>query len=246
MYTLLFFLPMYYLIIKRHSRVQTAVMLLPQTASILPCALLVEVLIKRRVTARRVVLLGWVCTSCGIGLLTLLNAENSVSSDVLLNLLSGIGISIILPALHTAGKDITTSGGGVQSQTFLISLRYLGSTLGLVAVGDFFRYVLRRNLQPTKFGHMAVNMTLRATTIVYSIHSLSDPMDVEIFIRVTQSSLRTTWLILAITCLAMVLVCMVMAMVASNSSQNRLGEDTRAQQSSTVHSMGFISDASRI
>jgi hypothetical protein len=214
MYTLLFFLPIYYIVIKQHSRVQTAMMLLPQTASVLPGALLVEVLTKRHVTAHQILLLGWVCTVCGVGLLTLLDAGRSVSSDALLNLPSGIGISILLPALHTAGNDIATSGGGVQSQTFLISLRYLGSTLGLVAVGDIFRCVLRHELESTKFGHMAGNMTQRATMIVYSIHNLFDPADAEILKRAIQSSLRTTWLILAFACLAIVLVCLLTAMLA--------------------------------
>jgi hypothetical protein len=231
MYTLLFFLPIYYLVIKQHSRIQTAIMLLPQTASILPCALLVEVLIKRRVTARRILLLGWVCTSCGVGLLTLLNAERSISSDVLLNLLSGIGVSTILSALHTAGKEITTSGGGVQSQTFLISLRYLGSTLGLVAVGNIFRCVLGRNLQSTKLSHVAGNMTQRATMMVYTIHALSDPVEVEILINATQISLRTIWMILAIACLAKVLICLVMATVASSLRQKCQGEVAPTQRS---------------
>jgi hypothetical protein len=242
-YTLLFFLPIYYLVIKQHSRIHTAILLLPQTASILPCALLVEVLTKHHVTARRILLLGWICISCGLGLLTLLDVKKSVSSDVLLNLLAGTGISIILPALHTAGKDIATGDGGVQSQTFLISLRYLGSTLGLVAVGDVFRYVLRHNLEPTKFSHMASNMTQRATMMVYSIQDLSDPTDVEILIRATQNSLRTTWLILAIVCLAMVLLLLVTTMLASNS---RHGEVATIQRSSPEHKKGSIGDAGKL
>jgi hypothetical protein len=176
--------------------------------------MLVDVLVRCRFTAH-ILLMGWICTSCGIGLMTFLDANKSVSSDVLLNLLSGLGISILLSALHIKAADIRGSGGGVKSQTFLISLRYLGSTVGLVVVGDIFRHVLRQKLAPTKFGSMAGNMTQRTTALLYSIHDLPDPMDVEILLEATQSSLRSTWLILAVICLAMVLISLLAAMVTS-------------------------------
>jgi hypothetical protein len=145
--------------------------------------------------------------------MTLLDASRSVSLDVLLNLLSGLGVSILLSALHIKAADITRGGGGVRSQTLLISLRYLGSTLGLVVVGDIFRHALQQNLARTKFSSMASNMTQRTTALLYSIHDLPNPMDVEILLGATESSLRSTWLILAFTCLAMLLVSLLAATV---------------------------------
>jgi ABC-type sugar transport system permease subunit len=217
----LFSLPIYYRIIKQHSSIHTAILLLTQTAFILPCALLVDVLIRRRVTARRILFLGWVCTSGGIGLLTLLDANRAASFDVLVNLLSGIGMSIIMPALHTGAEGVAVGCRGVQSQTLLISIRYLGSALGLVAVGDIFQHVLRHNLALTKFSSMAGDMTQDSTVLVYSIHDLHDPADIEILVEATQSSLRTMWLILAITCLVMVLISLMIGMVTSKPPQRQ-------------------------
>lgn len=219
MYTLLFSLPIYYRIIKQHSSIHTSILLLTQTAFILPCALLVDVLIRRRITARRILLLGWACTSGSVGLLTLLDTNRSVSFDVLLSLLSGIGMSIIMPALHAEAEGVTAGRGGVQSQTLLVSIRYLGSAIGLVAVRDIFRNVLLHNLAGTKFSSMAGDMTQRSTVLVYSIHNLQDPADIKVLIEATQSSLRTTWLITAIACLVMVVISLVIAMVTSKTPQ---------------------------
>lgn len=212
MYTLLFLLPIYYRVVKQHSSTHTAILLLPQTASVLPCALLVDALIKRRYAVRRILLLGWVCTSCGVAMLILLKEDSSVPLDVVLNLLSGIGVSVVLAALHLSAEQ---NAGAAQSHALLLALRYLGSTLGLVAVGDIFRYMLRHNLEHTKFDSLATNWTQRSTSFVYGIRGLPDPADIEILIEVTQRSLRTTWLILACTCLAIVLVSFVTAMVHS-------------------------------
>ncbi|KAF2022560.1 MFS general substrate transporter [Setomelanomma holmii] len=130
-----------------------------------------------------------------------------------LGLPRGLGISIVLPALHVGAEN---HGHGMQSHTLLISLRYSGSALGLVVISDIFRHLLRHNLASTKFGSVASTITQRSMSFVYSIHDLQDPADVAILIGATQSSLRTTWLIMAITCFAMVLMSFVINTACSS------------------------------
>lgn len=76
MYALLFFLPIYYRVIKTRSPMATALLLLPQTAMMIPCAGLVLALANVfRVPYQWIMLAGWACTTCGIGLLALLDAS---------------------------------------------------------------------------------------------------------------------------------------------------------------------------
>lgn len=204
MYALLFFLPIYYRVVKRRSAITTAIFLLPQTLMMAPCAGVVLILVRwLRLHHSSAVLLGWFCTAIGMGLLALLGAEKSAASDVSLNLLSGFGIGVLLPALAYSAQESTSVEKATMAFVFT---RYLGSASGLVIVGLVFQRVLRSNLGSTKFSSEADNMTRYATTFMYSIQQMSSPEDKQILTHVTETSLRTVWLALSLVSLAMFLL----------------------------------------
>jgi hypothetical protein len=213
MYALLFFLPVYFLVIKQHSRLQTALLLLPQTIPILPCAFLVLALADRHVPPGQIVLLGWFFTSCGLGLLSTLDAKKSVLCDVLVNILSGLGIGILLPSLNLSARGSIEDAKALQAQTLLVCLRYLGNALGLVLIGIAFQLVLKHNLLSTKFGNRTADMTKHATALVYSVRKMNDAEDVEVIIRAIQKTLEKIWVALAIACLSIFLFSCVMAVI---------------------------------
>jgi hypothetical protein len=237
MYALLFFLPIYYRVVKERSAIATGIFLLPQTLMMAPGAGVALAL--ERLHYSSAVLLGWSCTAVGMGLLTLLGAERSAASDVLLNLLSGIGIGILLPAL------VRSALGGNQGEReplsaqerkenvgesnvywrevsmVFIFIRYLGSASGLVIVGLVFQRVLRSNLGSTKFRSEADNMTKFATTLMYSIREMSSPEDKQILIHVTETSLRTIWLALSLASLAMFLLSCAMFVVGKEEQRRK-------------------------
>ena len=198
MYGLLFFLPIYYMVIKEHSALATGLFLLPQTLMMAPCAGVVLVLVRVfSLSHHWTVLLSWLCTTCGIGLLALLGADRSATSDVLLNLLSGFGIGALLPALALSARDCTKHTDTREAPMVLLFMRYLGSASGLVIVGLVFQRVLRHNLGSTKFWNEADEMTKYATTLMYSIREMSTSQDKQILIGATEKTLRTIWLALA-------------------------------------------------
>ncbi|KAF5852444.1 hypothetical protein GGP41_007840 [Bipolaris sorokiniana] len=218
MYALLLFLPIYYRAIKGKSAIATAIFLLPQTLMMAPCAGVVLVLVRLlRLHYSYTILLGWFCTAIGMGLLALLGAETSAVSDVLLNLLSGFGIGILLPALAYSAQEGKAQEDEMQKDKIqedkvreatmvFIFMRYLGSALGLVVIGLIFQRVLRSNLGSTKFKSEADNMSKYATTLMYSIREISNLEDKRILIQVTEKSLRTVWLSLSLLSIAMFLL----------------------------------------
>jgi hypothetical protein len=210
MYTLLFFLPIYFVIIKQHSRLHTALLLLPQTLPILPCAFLVLSFAERNVPPNQVVLLGWFFTSFGVGLLSALDEENSVLCDVLVNTLCGLGIGVLLPSLTLSAKASIA-----QDKT----LRYLGNALGLVVIGIVFQLVLKYNLLSTKFAGRAADMTKHATGLVYSVRKMKDAKDIAILINAVQATLKTIWIALAIACLSTFFLSFAMVLLARRNRQ---------------------------
>jgi hypothetical protein len=214
MYALLFFLPFYYTVIKERSTMTTSLLLLSQTLMMAPCAGVVLFLVQvLGLSYLWTVLLGWACTSCGIGLLTLLSADKSVTSDILLNLLSGFGIGILLPALALSAKDSATNTDVLEAPMVLVFMRYLGSASGLVVIGLVFQRVLRYNLELTKFRSEAEQMTKYATTLMYSIREMPSSQDKRVLVQATEATLRTIWIALSIGSSAVFLLSCVMVMI---------------------------------
>ncbi|KAF9728583.1 hypothetical protein PMIN06_009459 [Paraphaeosphaeria minitans] len=214
MYALLFFLPIYYRVIKERSEIATGLFLLPQTLMMAPCAGIVLVLVEvLGMSYRWTLVLGCLCTTCGIGLLALLGVDKTAAADVLLNLLSGFGIGILLPALALSAKDSPQSADALEALMFLVFMRYLGSASGLVIVGLVFQRVLRNNLLSTKFNSVAVEMTKYATTLMYSIREMPSSQDKQLLVQATQNTLRTIWLVLSAVSLAVLLLSCVMVLV---------------------------------
>ena len=191
MYALLFFLLVYFRTVKHHSQMQSALMLLPQTSVLLPCAVVVSALAKRGFSLPLIALAGWLCTSCGVALLALLDAGKPIISDVILSFPSGIGIGLLLPSL-------SLNAAGSRAQTPLVSIRYLGSALGLVVTGIVFQQVLQQELMLTKFRSEARHMTKYATSLLNSIRNMPDTRDRQVLERATEHTLRTIWIALAL------------------------------------------------
>ncbi|KAL5378643.1 hypothetical protein PMIN06_011500 [Paraphaeosphaeria minitans] len=214
MYALLFFLPIYYRVIKERSEIATGLFLLPQTLMMAPCAGIVLVLVQvLGLSYRWTLVLGWLCTTCGIGLLALLDVDKTAASDILLNLLSGFGIGTLLPALALSAKDSSEGADALEAPMFLVFMRYLGSASGLVIIGLVFQRVLRNNLTSTKFKSEAVEMTKYATTLMYSIREMPSSQDKQLLVRATENTLRTIWLALSAVSLAVLLLSCTMVLV---------------------------------
>jgi hypothetical protein len=223
MYALLFFLPIYYRVVKERSVMATSVFLLPQTLMMVPCAGVGLVLVQLLGLHHScTVLLGWFCTAVGMGLLALLGAERSAVSDVSLNLLSGFGIGVLLPALAFSAQASNEDNDVREVRMVFIFMRCLGSASGLVTVALMFQRVLRSNLGSTKFGSEADNMTKYAMTLMYSIRDMANPEDKQVLIHVTETTLRTIWLALSLASLAMFLLSCIM-FVLSRDGQGRKG-----------------------
>jgi hypothetical protein len=203
MYTLLFFLPIYYRVVKEHDALATSLLLLPQTLMTAPCGAMVVVCVeKAKFSPHRLILCGWICSACGFGLLSLLNAGRSVAADAILNLASGVGIGVLLPALTLGAKDSVRGEDATQAPMVLVYMRYLGSASGLIASGLAFQRLLRRNLETTKFRSEAAELTKHATTLMASIDRTSKL----ILTVAVQDALSTIWITLSIVCTVVVLL----------------------------------------
>lgn len=220
MYGLLFFLPIHYRVIKGHSATVTGLLLLSQTLLLAPCGAMVVALVEKLdCQVQRVIALGWLCTSCGFGLLTTLDAEKSTAAEVLLNLLSAFGIGVLLPALAMSARDSSDSvppRRPHQTTKVLVYMRYLGSATGLVVLGLAFQRIMQHNLSSSLSHQEAKALVRHATTLVYSISSMPRSERKVVLTQATQGALRTIWAVLAIASGVMFLLSCAKLLVNAN------------------------------
>lgn len=233
MYALLFFLPIYYRVIKGHSAMVTGLLLLSQTLLMAPCGAMVFALVdKLDYQVQRLIVLGWLCTSCGFGLLTTLNVEKSVAAEILLNLLSGFGIGALLPCLAISAKnslDDLPSRKLHQTTKILVYMRYLGSASGLVTLGLAFQRSLQQNLSSSLNHREAKALAKHATTLVYSVSSMPHSERKMIVIQATQSTLRTIWTVLSVASAVMFLLSLARVMILANWERAEMSSQPSAR-----------------
>lgn len=215
---------------------RTASLVLPQTSMLPPGAIIVAALAKRGFSPYVVALAGWLCTCCGFGLLAMLGAQKPTFSDVILIIPSGFGVGILLPTL-----SLITHGR--QAQTQLVSLRYLGSALGMVVPGIAFQQILRHQLMLTKFQSEATNISKYATILWSSIQQMPSAQDRFVLEHATEKTLRTIWVALSLTSFVVFLLGCVTAITSSRRKQqtsepqqqpNKMGDDVSCPSTELV------------
>lgn len=220
MFALLFFLPIYYRVVKRYSSSKTSLMLLSQTLMLALCGGMVYGLVERlRWRVRWLIVFGWLCTSCGFGLLSLMDIAKSTAADVLLNLLSGLGIGTLLSALALSAKTDADQGLARQTPAILIYMRYLGSACGVVVTGILFQRILQHKLHGLGFGDDARRLVKHATTLADTIGTMSGSSGRELLIQGVQDSLSIIWMILSISSAVVFLLVCIAALTRASRRQ---------------------------
>lgn len=186
---------------------ETALLLLPQTLTAIPCAgAVVAVERNLRLAHRWLLLSGWLCTACGIGLLTLLGADRSIRDDILLNLPSGIGIGILLAVLVISARTTVNHADEVEPLVIVVFMRYLGSTLGLVVINLVFRGVLQDHLEVAGVEKGIDRSTVDVATLIYSIRMMPPSTEKTLHIQAVDGALRVIWSGLSIASFAVLLL----------------------------------------
>lgn len=175
------------------------------------------------------IMVGWSCASCGLGLLTLLGSERSIAADILLNLLSGFGIGILLSSLALSAKSDADDGRARQTPMILIYMRYLGSASGVVITGLLFQRALRHNLSSKGFGDEARELVKHATTLVDSIGAMPSSSDKIIIVQAVSDALSTVWVVLSVASGIMFLLSSIMVLFRAKQRQDsRCGSERAA------------------
>jgi MFS family permease len=131
---LLYYVPIYFQVVKNFSPVVTGVAMLPVTCILLPASAIVGALMRKYGVFRPAIWSGWLITIISSGLLSLLDTDVTTATWVIILMVVGLGHGLVLMAVGYSIQAVTHPGDVAYATAMYTFLRSFGMCIG-VAVG---------------------------------------------------------------------------------------------------------------
>jgi hypothetical protein len=126
LFSLVYYMPLYFQSVQNYTPTLSGVAALPQTATIVPCAVTVGIVVGKTGRYRWAIWAGWILTTFGMGLLCYLDVSTSVPAWVFLEMVSGIGIGLLFPSTAVAIQASTPGEEAAMTSTLVLWTRGSG------------------------------------------------------------------------------------------------------------------------
>ncbi|RXG43503.1 hypothetical protein VDGE_01083 [Verticillium dahliae] len=217
LWSLIYFLILYYQGVKFYSPIISALACLPESLTVAPAGIVVGVIAAITGHYRWSLWTGWALTTLGAGLLYLLNPDTPVRHWIPLNLPIGVGTGMLFPAMALSIQAACAPHLNAQAAAFFAFLRTFGQSVGVAVAGVIFQNALADELAATtEFAAVADRYADEATIVIGIINGMAPGPDRAVLVAAYADALKAIWLSL----LAFAAFCLVLsASVASYSLQ---------------------------
>ncbi|KAI8154782.1 Efflux pump FUS6 [Colletotrichum sp. SAR 10_86] len=215
LWSLLYFLILYYQAVKSYSLVVSAVAALPETLTVAPAAMAVGLVAGITGRYRWSIWSGWVITTLGAGLLCLMKPGTTVPAWIWLNIPIGLGTGMLFPAMALSIQAACEPALNGQAAAFYSFLRTFGQSLGVAVSGVIFQNAFREKLAALPdLAHLADEYSRDATIVVEIIKQMPrDTVRAEL-VEAYCDALRAIW----ISLIAFSGFCMVLSLTVKRYS----------------------------
>jgi MFS family permease len=131
LWSMVYYLPLYFMAVHSYTPVLAGVAALPQTLTVVPCAMIVGIITAKTGRYRWSLWLGWALTTFGCGIMYRLDVDTPVVEWVFLLMLSGIGIGLLFPAMNLAIQASCAVEDVAIAAGLFTFFRALGQTVGV-------------------------------------------------------------------------------------------------------------------
>ncbi|KAK4551854.1 hypothetical protein LTR86_010850 [Recurvomyces mirabilis] len=167
LWTLLYYQPLYTEGVRSFRPVVAGVALFPTTFTIAPMAIATGLAIGKLGRWRWSIWSGWGVTVLGTGMLCALDTNTQIVQVVLTDLILGVGLGSLFPALQYQLQSATMSKHLASAVAMFSFSRALGQTLGVAISGNVFQNALSSRLaKEPLFADRAQELAKHATDIV--------------------------------------------------------------------------------
>ncbi|RPB04522.1 MFS general substrate transporter [Choiromyces venosus 120613-1] len=178
LWSLLYYLPLYFEAIKGLGPIMTGVAIFPETFTVAPASVVVGILVSITGRFRWALWLGWFLTVLGMGILALLDVDTPTVSWIFITLVSGLGTGILFPsmayAIQAAAKD--------EDMAYAVSMfsffRSFGQAFGVAIGGVIFQNALKTEVaKHAVLRAMAGDYAADAVALVQVIKMMPEGME---------------------------------------------------------------------
>lgn len=134
LWCLLYYQPLYYEAVKGYTPIVAGVALFPATFTVAPMAVVTGIAITKTNSYIWMIRGGWTVATLGLGILILMDVGTSIPKFIFLNLVPGIGLGILFPALQFQLQAASTNEDMAWTVAMFTFFRSFGQALG-VAIG---------------------------------------------------------------------------------------------------------------
>ena len=146
LWSILYYLPLYFQAVKGFSPILSGVALFPWTFTVAPASVGTGIAIAMTGKYRWANRAGWVLATVGMGLLIVLKPNTSTVAWIFLNLVGGAGTGILFPAMALAVQASVTAQDQAYAANMFSFLRAFGQTLGVAIGGVIFQNQMRKKM----------------------------------------------------------------------------------------------------
>ena len=197
LWCLLYYQPLYYEAVRGYSPIIAGVALFPSTFTVAPIAVVTGITITKTNSYRWTIWAGWTLTTLGLGILTLMDVGTSIPKFIFLNIVSGMGLGILFPALQFQVQAASNNKDMAFTVSMFVFFRSFGQALGVAIGGVIFQNQMVFNLKKyPHYAERASELAKDAAALVQIIKKTpagSDKVDLQ---TAYTDSLRTVYIIL--------------------------------------------------
>ncbi|KAF2137939.1 uncharacterized protein K452DRAFT_235249 [Aplosporella prunicola CBS 121167] len=241
-YGALYFLPLYFEATKDYNPTVSGVALFPATFTVAPMSIIAGIVISKTGDFRVVTWVGWILSTVGLGVMTLLDVDTSVVKWFFMTFTTGLGLGLLYTSLAIINQAATPSDDAMAIAIGLfIFARCLGQCLGVAMSGSVFQNQMKAKLLKTEtLADKATEYSRDATSIVALLGGMPDDERKRELIQAYADALKIVWAVFAaLSGAAMLAGFFIKKVSLDRAHQTRQGLDASDAEDSGNEEGGF-------
>ena len=196
-YGALYFLPLYYEVVKGYSPIVAGVALFPATFTVAPVSILSGIIITKTGDFRACTWFGWIAATLGCGIMYLLDSNTIVVQWVFLTICAGIGLGLLYTSLSFINQSASDDNDMAFAVSMFVFFRSLGQSVGVAIGGATFQNQFRHHLENIpSFARNASELSINTNMLSQLLSSLPDGVEKLALIQAYADSLKIVWMVM--------------------------------------------------
>ncbi|KAK4897305.1 hypothetical protein LTR27_004825 [Elasticomyces elasticus] len=203
----LYFMPLYFQAVKGQSSIMSAIDLFPGTFTVAPAAIVVGILISKFGVYRWAIWSGWTLVLIGMATRVVLHVHASTATWVIVNLISGIGLGMLIPSLTFAVQAAVPNKDQAYGVSLFTFFRAFGQCVGVAIGGAIFQNSMKREIsRHASIAEHASEWSAEASSLVQVIKHMEHGVARDDLLESFANALIVVWMVMvALSAVALIL-----------------------------------------